>query len=405
MGSTQVGIVGGGPAGLLLGELLAKQGIDTVLLEARDRAYAEARIRAGVLEQGSVDVLQQLGLGERLKREGLVHRGIHLQFNGERHRIDLAKLTGGKTITVYGQQEVVKDLTAARLGAGRELLFDAEVVGMEGIGPQDPGPVKITYLHQGREEVLACELVAGCDGSHGRSLAAIPKQLVSTHLRHYPFAWLGVLAQVAPSCEELVYSFHARGFALLSLRSPHISRLYIQVDPEEDIENWPDQRIWEELHIRLGTPGWSLHEGPVLDKGITPMRSFVAEPMSYGKLFLAGDAGHIVPPTGAKGLNLAISDVKVLADAFAGYLLRGDSSGLDRYSERCLSRVWKAQNFSITMTNLLHLNPEDDSFGRNLQRARQDYTVHSLAASTALAENYVGLPFSEPQARPTNGAA
>ncbi|MGB9482438.1 MAG: 4-hydroxybenzoate 3-monooxygenase [Candidatus Dormiibacterota bacterium] len=397
MRRTQVGIVGGGPAGLLLGELLAAAGIETVLLEARDRAYAEARIRAGVLEQGSVDLLDQLGLAKRLHEEGLVHRGIYLQFNGERHRVDLAKLTGGKTITVYGQQEVVKDLTAARLAAGRELLFDAEVLGLERVGPEESGRPTIRFRHQGREEVVECELVAGCDGSHGRYLASFPRGLASTHEQLYPFAWLGVLAQVPPSTEELIYAFHPRGFALHSLRSLEISRLYLQVDPDEELANWPDHRIWNELQNRLGSPGWELREGPILEKSITPMRSFVAETMRYGKLFLAGDAGHIVPPTGAKGLNLALADVRILADAFRSFLQEGDGTALDSYSHQSLDRVWKAQNFSTIMTYLLHVNPEDDSFGRRLQRARQEYLVQSVAASTVLAENYVGLPFYEPE--------
>lgn len=404
MRRTQVGIVGGGPAGLLLGELLAEAGIETVLLESRDQAYAEARIRAGVLEQGSVDLLDQLGLAQRLHEEGLVHKGIYLQFNGERHRIDLAELTGGKTITVYGQQEVVKDLTAARLAAGRELLFDAEVLGLEGVGPDKSGRPTIRYRHAGQEEVLECDLVAGCDGSHGRCLAAFPTELGSTHDRQYPFAWLGALAQVAPSSDELIYSFHDRGFALHSLRSLEISRLYLQVDPLEDLHNWPDQRIWDELHIRLGAPGWTLHEGQILDKSITLMRSSVVETMRYGKLFLAGDAAHIVPPTGAKGLNLALADVRVLAEAFQSFFHHQDSTGLDRYSGRCLGRVWKAQSFSIAMTGLLHRNPADDSFSRRLQAARQEYVVHSLAASTALAENYVGLPFIDSAADSTSAA-
>lgn len=389
---TQVGIVGGGPAGLLLGELLAARGIETVLLEARDRAYAEARIRAGVLEQGSVEVLQGLGLAERLHREALVHRGIYLQFHGERHRIDLAGLTGGKTITVYGQQEVVKDLTAARLAAGRPLLFDAPALAIENVAPSDQGPARIRYQHQGAEEVLECQLVAGCDGSHGPSLGTIPTELRTTHQRQYPFAWLGVLVQVPPSSDELIYSFSKQGFALHSLRSPEISRLYLQVDPGEDLGEWPDARVWEQLHTRLGAPGWTLHEGPILDKGITPMRSLVAEPMSYGRLFLAGDAAHIVPPTGAKGLNLAMADVTLLADAFHAFLQRGERSGLDSYSARCLDRVWKAQSFSLAMTFLLHLNPADDSFARRVQESRQRYLVRSRAACTALAENYVGLP-------------
>ncbi|MGH7665958.1 MAG: 4-hydroxybenzoate 3-monooxygenase [Candidatus Dormibacteria bacterium] len=396
MRRTQVGIVGGGPAGLLLGELLGAQGIDNVVLEARDRAYAEARIRAGVLEQGSVDLLDELGLADRLHREGLVHRGIYLQFNGVRHRIDMAQLTGGKTITVYGQQEVVKDLTAARLAAARELIFEAEVIGLEAISPGAAGRPLIRYRHQGAEESLECDLVAGCDGSHGHCLSAIPRELSSTHERIHPYAWLGILAEVAPSTDELIYSFHDRGFALHSLRSPEISRLYLQVDTREQISNWSDERIWEELQTRLGSPGWTLHQGAVLDKSITPMRSFVAEPMNYGKLFLAGDASHIVPPTGAKGLNLALADVRMLAEALKPYFETGETLGLETYSERCLARVWKAQSFSIFMTQLLHLHPAADAFELRLQQARQDYLVQSTAASTALAENYVGLPFAAP---------
>jgi len=389
---TQVGIVGGGPAGLLLGELLAAQDIDTIVLEDRDRAYAEARIRAGVLEQGTVDILDSLQLARRLHTEGLVHRGIYLQFNGERHRIDLANLTNGRTITVYGQQEVVKDLTEARLAAGRKLLFNAKVIAVDGISPYTSGGPVIRYEYHGSVERLECDFVAGCDGSHGESPKSIPKTVMSLHQHQFPFAWLGVLAQVPPSTDELIYSFHERGFALHSLRSPEISRLYLQVEPTEDIANWSDDRIWQELQTRLGAPGWKLNQGPILDKSITPMRSLVVEPMRYGKLFLAGDAAHIVPPTGAKGLNLAMTDVSFLADAFTRYFKRGDTAGLEAYNQRCLARVWKAQSFSITLTNLMHLNRTDDSFARRLQRARQDYTVNSLAAAASLAENYVGLP-------------
>ncbi|MGH7641202.1 MAG: 4-hydroxybenzoate 3-monooxygenase [Candidatus Dormibacteria bacterium] len=394
MERTQVGIVGGGPAGLLLGELLGAAGIESVLLEARDRAYAEARIRAGVLEQGSVGLLANLGLADRLHREGLVHRGIYLQFNGERHHLDMAQLTGGKTITVYGQQEVVKDLTQARLAAGREMIFEAEVTALEGIAPADSGKPSVHYRHAGRDEALVCDLVAGCDGSHGQCLRAVPRELVSVYEQHHPFAWLGILARVPPSTDELIYAFHDRGFALHSLRSPELSRLYLQVDPEEDLAKWSDDRIWEELQLRLGCPGWSLREGPILDRGITPMRSFVAEPLRYGKLFLAGDAAHIVPPTGAKGLNLALADVRVLAEGLTRFFQSGSTALLDDYSRICLDRVWKAQSFSIAMTRLLHLNPAADGFGGRVQRARQEFLVQSRSASTALSENYVGLPFA-----------
>ncbi|MGH7610499.1 MAG: 4-hydroxybenzoate 3-monooxygenase [Candidatus Dormibacteria bacterium] len=399
MTRTQVGIVGGGPAGLLLGQLLAKQGIESVLLESRDRAYAEARIRAGVLEQGTVEVLEGLGLAERLHQEGLVHRGIYMQLHGERHRIDLAGLTGGRCITVYGQQEVVKDLTQARLQAGLPLLFDAEALAIENVAPGATGPARVVYRHQGQDQVLECDLVAGCDGSHGPSLTTIPDALRRTHERHHPFAWLGVLAQVAPSTDELIYSLHQRGFALHSLRSLQLSRLYLQVDPLTDLNDWPDGRVWEELQLRLGTRGWTLEEGPVLDKGITPMRSLVVEPMSYGRLFLAGDAAHIVPPTGAKGLNLAMADVSLLAEAMQAQLDSGDGSLLATYSDRCLARVWKAQGFSLAMTYLLHLNPTDDAFSQRLQEARLRYLFSSEPARTALAENYVGLPLA-PHGRP-----
>ena len=309
---TQVAIVGAGPAGLTLAQLLHLEGIESVILENRSREYVEARIRAGVLEQGVVDLLTEAGVGERLAREGLVHEGIELQFAGERHRIDMAALTGGKTITVYGQTEVVKDLIAARLGTGRPLLFEVGDVRVEEIESERP---RVLYAHEGEQHVLECDVVAGCDGFHGVCRPTIPAGVLRTFSREYPFGWLGILAAVAPSSDELVYAHHERGFALLSLRSPELSRLYVQCRPDEDIAEWPDERIWEELQIRLGLPGWTLAEGPVLEKGITPMRSFVAEPMRHGRLFLAGDAAHIVPPTGAKGLNLAVHDVRLLADA------------------------------------------------------------------------------------------
>lgn len=393
MDETQVGIIGSGPAGLMLGELLAAQGVESVILEHRDRAYCEARIRAGVLEQGTVELLDSLGASQRLHSEGLVHEGIYLQFNGVRHRIHMTKLTNGKTITVYGQQEVVRDLIEARLQGNREIIFGAEALNIENVGSSDSKRPEIRYRLDNREELIKCDIVAGCDGFHGLSRTLIPPGVLTTYERDYPFAWLGILAQVPPSTDELIYAFHDRGFAMHSLRSPTLSRLYLQVHPDDLIENWPDDRIWEELQTRLGSEGWSLNEGPILDKGITPMRSFVGEPMSYGKLFLAGDAAHIVPPTGAKGLNLAIADVKVLAEVISQRYHSGDMTGLASYSRRCLSRVWKAQSFSTMMTAMMHLDPREDAFGRALQRTRQDYTVSSIAASTSLSENYVGLPF------------
>ena len=311
MTRTQVAIIGAGPAGLTLAQLLHRAGIESVLLERRSRAYIEARVRAGVLEQGVVDLLTEAGVGERLAREGLVHEGIELQFAGERHRIDMAALTGGKAITVYGQTEVVKDLVQARIESGRPLLFEVDDVRVENIESTTP---RVVYTHEGAQHELECDVIAGCDGFHGVCRPSIPADVVRTFSREYPFGWLGILAAVAPSSDELVYAHHERGFALLSLRSPEVSRLYVQCHPDEDIADWPDARIWEELQIRLGLPGWVLHEGPVLEKGITPMRSFVAEPMRHGRLFLAGDAAHIVPPTGAKGLNLAVHDVRLLAE-------------------------------------------------------------------------------------------
>ncbi len=304
---TQVGIVGAGPAGLVLSHLLHRFGIDNVVLEQRSRDYVEHRVRAGVLEQGSADLLVATGVGERLLAEGAVHEGVNLQFDGERHRIDFAELAGGRTITVYGQQEVVKDLIAARLAAGGTVLFEAEAVEPRDVIAGDRPT--IAFRHEGRDHELVCEVVAGCDGFHGVCRGAIPPGVLSEFEREYPFGWLGILAEVAPSTDELIYAFHERGFALHSLRSPEISRLYIQVDPDDDIARWPDERIWEELQVRLASPGWTLHEGPIIEKGITAMRSYVCEPMQHGNLFLAGDAAHIVPPTGAKGMNLAIADV------------------------------------------------------------------------------------------------
>ncbi len=390
---TQVGIIGAGPAGLMLSELLAAQGVESVVLERKDRVYCESRIRAGVLEQGTVDLLDSIGLGERLHREGLVHQGIYLQFNGNRHRINMAELTGGKCITVYGQQEVVRDLIKARLEGERPLFFEAEALSIDNLTSGGNRKPQVTFMHQGRNEVLECEFVAGCDGFHGIARAAIPKGQLTTVSREYPFGWLGILAEVPPSTDELIYSFHKNGFAMHSLRSPQLSRLYLQVDPDDDIRNWPDDRIWSELQIRLGAADWVLNQGPIIDKGITPMRSFMSSPMQYGRLFLAGDAAHIVPPTGAKGLNLAISDVKVLAEVLTVNFTSDNHGLLESYSERCIRRAWRAQDFSMMMTSMLHLDPRSDSFELELQRSRQEFTVSSKAAATALSENYVGIPF------------
>jgi p-hydroxybenzoate 3-monooxygenase len=378
---TQVGIVGSGPAGLVLAHLLHLRGIDSVVLESRSREYVESRIRAGVLEQGTVDLLVDMGVGERLRREGLVHEGIELQFGGERHRIHFTELTGGRSITVYGQQEVVKDLIAARLETGRPLLFEAEVVGV------DAERALVRYTHEGAEQTLECDLVAGCDGFHGVCRDSIPDGVLRETSREYPFGWLGILAEAPPSNEELIYAYHERGFALHSMRSPQLTRLYLQCRPDEPLDDWPDERIWEELRTRLGLPGWTLNEGPIVEKGVTGMRSFVVEPMQHGRLYLAGDAAHIVPPTGAKGLNLAVADVRVLADAIAS----GDDAQVERYSETALRRVWRAEHFSWWMTSMLHRVEGGDEFDARLQLSQLAYVCSSRAAATSLAENYVGL--------------
>src|SRR5271166_1724168 len=385
----QVGIIGAGPAGLILCHLLNRAGISSIVLEKHSRSYVEERVRAGVLEQGTVDLLANMGLGERMRREGLVHDGIEVQFSGRRHRIDFKALTG-KGITVYGQNEVVKDLTDARLAQGKPIVFEAEDVSIHGVDNEHP---KIRYHKEGNAVEVGCDFVAGCDGFHGICRASIPPDVLTIYERTYPFAWLGILAEAPPSSEELVYSNHDRGFALLSMRSARISRLYLQCTPDEDLNEWPDDRIWEELETRLQIPGWTLIRGPVLQKGVAGMRSFVAEPMQYGRLFIAGDAAHIVPPTGAKGLNLAAADVRVLAHALSLFYTSGDRSVLDRYSEICLRRVWKAQRFSWWMTSMLHRFPDESSFDRRRQLAELDYVTSSHAASQSLAENYVGLPF------------
>jgi p-hydroxybenzoate 3-monooxygenase len=385
---TQVGIVGAGPAGLMLAHLLQLRGIEAVVLEARSRERVEQRIRAGVLEQGTVDLLDAAGVGERMRREGLVHHGIELQFDGERHRIPLSDLAGGRTIVVYGQTEVVKDLIDTRLASGAPLLFEVSGVSLRELSSDRP---LIRYEHEGRTQELECDFVAGCDGFHGVSRATIPEASLRTYSREYPFGWLGILAAVAPSCDELIYAHHERGFALHSLRSPELSRLYVQCRPDEDIAEWPDERIWEELQSRLGLEGWTLAEGPVLEKGVVGMRSFVVEPMRHGRLYLAGDAAHIVPPTGAKGLNLAIADVRILAEALASWHETGSHALLDAYSETCLRRVWRAEHFSWWMTSMLHRSPEGDGFEGKLQLSQLRNVVSSHAAATVLAENYVGL--------------
>jgi p-hydroxybenzoate 3-monooxygenase len=391
LGRTQVGIVGAGPAGLVLGHLLQLQGIESVVLEDRSREYIEQRVRAGVLEQGTVDLLEEMGVGERMLREGLVHHGIELRFDGLPHRIPFDELTGGRGIMIYGQQEVVKDLIAARLEGGAPLLFGVDDVAVHDLDSDQP---RITFVHDGRRHELRCDVIAGCDGFHGVCRDTVPRGALTFHTREYPFAWFGVLAQAPPSTEELIYCSHERGFALHSMRSPELSRLYFQCDPSEDADDWADERIWEELQTRLALRDrdWSLHEGPIIEKGVTPMRSFVTEPMQYGGLYLAGDAVHIVPPTGAKGMNLAVADVRVLAEALGRSFESGDSSLLETYSETCLRRVWRTQYFSYWMTSMLHRFPDDEGgFQSRLQKAQLDYVCSSEAAARSLAENYVGL--------------
>jgi p-hydroxybenzoate 3-monooxygenase len=385
---TQVGIVGAGPAGLTLARLLEVEGIETVVLEDRSREYVEQRIRAGVLEQGTVDLLTEAGAGERMRREGLVHHGLELQFDGERHRIPLSELAGGRTIVIYGQTEIVKDLIAARLESRLPLLFNVQDVSVHELESERP---RIGFSHEGEERELLCDIIAGCDGFHGVCRPSIPDGVLASFSREYPYGWLGILAEVAPSNDELVYARHENGFALLSLRSPQLSRLYLQCAPDEDLAVWPDERIWAELQARLGVEGWTLSEGPILEKGVTGMRSFVVEPMQYGRLFLAGDAGHIVPPTGAKGLNLAIADVRLLAEALVSWYRAGSMELLDAYSANCLRRVWRAEHFSWWMTSMLHRPSGGDPFDLKLQLSQLRYVVTSEAAATSLAENYVGL--------------
>ncbi|WPB90272.1 4-hydroxybenzoate 3-monooxygenase [Streptomyces malaysiensis] len=391
---TTVGIIGGGPAGLLLARLLYRAGIDCVVLESRDRAYVERRQRAGILEQGTVDVLRECGAGGRLDREGLPHQGIELRFEGRGHRVDFPSATGGKSVTVYAQTEIVKDLIALQLEepGAPPLLFEAEALAIE--KPDSAAPV-IRFRHQGREQTLSCDYVAGCDGFHGIARRAIPADRVRAFEHTYPYSWLGVLADVAPSCEELIYARHERGFALHSMRSPHVSRLYLQVPGGTDPDDWSHDRIWDELATRFALDGdWTLERGPITSTSVTPMRSFVQEPMRHGRLFLAGDAAHIVPPTGAKGLNLAISDVVTMARALIHHQETGSAELLDGYSRTCLRRVWQAERFSYFMTDTLHRRPDESPFEGRERIARLERIASSPTASAELAENYVGLPLS-----------
>ncbi len=387
---TQVGIVGAGPAGLLLSHLLALRGIESVVVENRSRAYCEARQRAGIIEDGAVRLLREAGLGERLDREGLEHGGIYLQFAGERHHIDFRDLTGGRSVTVYAQTEVVKDLIARRLADGGTIEFEITDTAVTGLDTDRP-VLSYTTADGSRHDVT-CDVIAGCDGFHGICRPAIPGGLLTVREREYPYAWLGILAEVPPSTDELIYAHHPDGFALHSMRTPQISRLYLQVAPEESIASWSDDRIWAALQQRFALPGWELQQGPIFEKSITPMRSFVSSPMRHGRLFLAGDAAHIVPPTGAKGLNLAMADVTVLADTLEGLLLRGDTALADGYSDRCLQRVWRSTHFSWWMTTMLHPSPGADPMDLELQLSQLRYVTGSRAAATSLAENYVGYP-------------
>ncbi len=387
----QVAIIGAGPSGLLLGQLLHLAGIDAIILEQRSGDYVLGRIRAGVLEQGAVGLLERAGVAARLHAQGLVHDGIELCFEGARHRIDLRGLSGGKNVTIYGQTEVTKDLMDARVAAGAKTVYEAEDARIHDFDSERP---KVRYRKDGVEHEIACDFVAGCDGFHGVSRQSVPQAAIKTYERVYPFGWLGVLSDTPPVAEELIYVNHERGFALCSMRSRSRSRYYLQCELDEKTEAWPDQRFWDELRLRLdATAAERLVTGPAIEKSIAPLRSFVAEPMRFGRLFLAGDAAHIVPPTGAKGLNLAASDIHYLSSALIDYYASGARTGLDAYSTNCLRRVWQAVRFSWWMTGLLHRFPESGAFGQKIQRAELDYLVGSAVAAAVLAENYVGLPY------------
>ncbi|CCK25571.1 P-hydroxybenzoate hydroxylase [Streptomyces davaonensis JCM 4913] len=390
---TTVGIIGGGPAGLLLARLLHRAGVGCVVLEIRTREYVEHRQRAGMLEQGTVNALREAGAADRLNAEGLVHHGIELRFDRERHRIDFPTLTGGRTVTIYAQTEIVKDLVALQLADGPPLLFEARALGVEDAESERP---VVRFVREGREETLTCDWVVGCDGFHGVAREAIPAAVSRTYAHDHPYAWLGILAEVPPSCEELIYARGERGFALHSMRSPSVSRLYLQVPVGTELEEWPDDRIWDELAARFAIDAdWTLERGPVTSRSVTPMRSYVHEPMRHGRLLLAGDAAHIVPPTGAKGLNLAVSDVRILGRALTAWCSTGDTQLIDRYSELCLSRVWQATRFSYDMTKMLHAQPDGDAFDQRMQLARLRRITASRHAAAELAANYTGLPLPE----------
>jgi p-hydroxybenzoate 3-monooxygenase len=386
---TQVGIIGAGPAGLVLALLLRRAGIDSVIIEDRPRDYIERRIRAGLLEQWAADLLVELGVGERMQREGMFHDGIFLNFGGELHHVDFRKLIG-KGVTIYGQQEVVKDIVARLLADGEQLLFEVEDVSVHDF---ERGTPKIRFRHKGAAREIDCDFIAGCDGFHGICRPSFPVGLLEVFEREYPFGWLGILAESPPPEDELIYTFNDRGFALYTMRSPTLARLYLQCAPDENIDNWPDERIWDELHTRLNGAR-PLVQGKMLQKGITPMRSFVVEPMQVGRLFLAGDSAHIVPPTGAKGMNLAMADVVVLSRALEAFYKSNRSDLLEAYSQTCLARIWKAQRFSWWMTQIFHRFPDEVAFDRRRQLAELAYVASSTAAATALAENYAGLPMA-----------
>jgi p-hydroxybenzoate 3-monooxygenase len=413
MRRVQVGIVGAGPAGLMLAHLLQRQGIDSIIVECRSRQDVESTLRAGVLEQGTVDLMVESGVGDRVLREGAVHHGIDLLFTGRRHRVALSDLTGGRAITVYAQHEVLKDLVKARLDAGGEIVFEAAEVSVHGVDSHKP---KLRYLKDGSVHQLTCDFIAGCDGFHGVCRSSIPQSARVEYMRQYPFGWFGILVDAQRYSPELIYAHHERGFSLVSTRSPETQRLYFQCDPSDDVAQWSDDRVWAELRARLAThDGWNIEPGRIFQKGIVAMRSFVCEPMQYGSLYLAGDAAHIVPPTGAKGLNLAIADVHVLADAFVEFYATRRRDQLEAYSTVALERVWRAEHFSWWMTSMLH-RFDDDPFQERMQLAQLRYVVSSHAGATTLAENYVGLPHTrrsralsvpriEPASEPTLAAA
>ena len=387
---TQVAIIGAGPSGLLLGQLLHKAGVDAVIIERQSADYVLGRIRAGVLEQVTIDLLDEAGVGARMHREGLVHGGFELLFKGARHRIDMQALTDGRQVMVYGQTEVTRDLMDARAAAGLTTVYEAGEVSVHDFDGDRP---RVRYTSQGQQHELSCDFIAGCDGFHGVCRASVPPGAITEYEKVYPFGWLGVLADVPPVSHELIYANTERGFALCSMRSATRSRYYVQCPVSDSLSRWSDEAFWAELRLRLDPQARDqLVTGPSIEKSIAPLRSFVAEPMRFGRLFLAGDAAHIVPPTGAKGLNLAASDVKYLSTALIEHYLEHSAAGTDSYSERCLRRVWRAERFSWWFTSLMHQFPEAGGFGQKVQEAELDYLIHSKAAATALAENYVGLP-------------